>query len=140
LQIFARIESKTLLLPTEDATAADPSVDAMDVAVTAPAASTASTASTTTTAGITKAKAKVKKELTMAEREVQNQKRQARRVAERARKAEAPAAALGEEKRDRLAIMAVRAQAQVVMKMSELLDEAKTDVVIGATSSSSVTS
>jgi hypothetical protein len=61
-------------------------------------------------------------------------------VAEQARKAEAPTAALGEEKQDRLAIMAIRAQAEVVMKMSELLGEAKTDVVVGATSSSSVTS
>jgi hypothetical protein len=45
-----------------------------------------------------KPKAKVKKELTMAVRGVQNQKRQACRVAEQARKAEALAAAAELEK------------------------------------------
>jgi hypothetical protein len=53
------------------ATATDPSVDAVDVAVTGSIAATTPTASTDATA---KAKVKVKKELTAAEREVQNQK------------------------------------------------------------------
>jgi hypothetical protein len=47
--------------------AADPSVDAIDVALTMPTAPTASTAAT---AAIGKPKAKVKKEHTTAEREV----------------------------------------------------------------------
>jgi hypothetical protein len=46
---------------------ANPSVDAIDVALTTP---TAPTASTTATVAIGKPKAKVKKEHTMAEREV----------------------------------------------------------------------
>jgi hypothetical protein len=53
---------------TADA-ATDPSVDAMDVAVTGSVAATAPMTSTDTTA---KAKVKVKKEMTAAEREVQN--------------------------------------------------------------------
>jgi hypothetical protein len=60
-----------------------------------------------TTAAIAKAKGKVKKELTTVEREVQNQKRQG---------------TLEEEKQERLAIMAARAQAQEDMKMRDLLD------------------
>jgi hypothetical protein len=64
---------KIILLPMEAATA-DPSVDAIDVDLTAP---TAPTASTATTADITKLKTRMKKELTAAEREVQNQKRRA---------------------------------------------------------------
>jgi hypothetical protein len=58
------------------AAATDPSFDAVDVAVTGSIAATAPTASTDTTAK-DKAKVKVKKELTTAEREVENQKRQA---------------------------------------------------------------
>jgi hypothetical protein len=50
--------------------AADPSAAAMDVALTAPAAPTTPMTSTATTAAIAKPKAKVKKELTTAEREV----------------------------------------------------------------------
>jgi hypothetical protein len=73
----------------ETAALADPSTDAIDVAHIAP---TTPTASTTTNAVIAKPEAKVK-EWTAAEREVQNQKRQARRVAERASKAEALATA-----------------------------------------------
>jgi hypothetical protein len=97
------------------AAATDPSFDAVDVAVTGSIAATAPTASTDTTAK-DKAKVKVKKELTTAEREVENQKWQARRVAHQTRKAEAMNAALEEERRERLTIVA------------------------GATSSSSVTS
>jgi hypothetical protein len=97
---------KSLLLPMEDAAAVDPSIDAMDVAITAPAVPTAPTAGTTTTEAIAKPKAKVKKELATTVREVQNPKWQARRVAKWARKAKALAAALEEEKRERLAIMA----------------------------------
>jgi hypothetical protein len=48
----------------------------------------------------------VKKEVTAAEREVQNQKRQARRVVQRARKAKAMTAALEEERPEHLTIMA----------------------------------
>jgi hypothetical protein len=55
------------------------SVEAVDVAVTGFVAAIAPTASTTTTADV--AKAKVKKEVTAAERKVQNQKRPARWVA-----------------------------------------------------------
>jgi hypothetical protein len=60
----------------ENATAAgDPSVEAVDVAVTGSITATASTASTSTTAAAkAKPKAKVKKEVTAAEREVQNQR------------------------------------------------------------------
>jgi hypothetical protein len=61
-------------------------------------------------------------------------------LAERERKAEAVTAALEEEKRERIVIMAARAQAQEAMKVRELLDEAKTDVVAGTTSSSLVMS
>jgi hypothetical protein len=89
------------------AAAADQSADTMDVALTIPAGPAASTASTYTTAAIAKAKGKVKKELTTVEREVQNQKRQG---------------TLEEEKQERLAIMAARAQAQEDMKMRDLLD------------------
>jgi hypothetical protein len=65
------------LAPMENTAAAtDPSFDAVDVAVTGSIAATAPTASTDTTAK-DKAKVKVKKELTTAEREVENQKRQA---------------------------------------------------------------
>jgi hypothetical protein len=85
--------------------------DAMDVVVTAPPAPTASMANTTTTTTIAKPKAKVKKELTTTEREVENQKWQARRVGKRSRKGEALAATLGGEKRGHLAIMAARAEA-----------------------------
>jgi hypothetical protein len=115
--------------------AADPSADAMDVALTAPAAPTAPMTSTATTTAIAKPKAKVKKELTTAEREVQNQKRQAPdgRVGKEGR---ALTAALEEEKRECLTIMAARAQVQEAMKVRE----AKTDAVAGTTSSSSVTS
>jgi hypothetical protein len=120
--------------------AADSSTDAMGVALTAPAAPTAPMTSTATTAAIAKPKAKVKKELTTAEREVQNQKRQARQMAEWARKAEALTVALEEEKRECLTIMAARAQVQEAMKVRELLGEAKTDVVAGTTLSSSVMS
>jgi hypothetical protein len=52
--------------------AADPSVDTINVALTVPTTPTSSTANS---AAISKPKAKVKKELTMVEREVQNQKR-----------------------------------------------------------------
>jgi hypothetical protein len=54
--------------------------------------------------------------------------------------AEALAAALDEEKREHLAIMVARAQAQEAMMMRELLGVAKTDVVAGATLSSSIMS
>jgi hypothetical protein len=83
-------------------TAADPSVEAIDVAVTTTVAATAPTTSTATTAAVTKPKpkVKVKKELTAAEREVQ--KRRARRVAQRARKVEMLNAALEEERWERL--------------------------------------
>jgi hypothetical protein len=70
-----------------------PAADGEHLAVTAP------TTNTATTAAIAKPKLKVKKELTAAEREVQNQKRQAHRVAEQARKTEAFNAALEEEER-----------------------------------------
>jgi hypothetical protein len=58
-------------------TTADPSIDAVDVAIIGTIADTTPMASMTTTAAITnpKPKAKVKKEVTTAEREVQNQKR-----------------------------------------------------------------
>jgi hypothetical protein len=64
----------------------------------------------------------------------------ARRVTQQTRKAEAMNAALEEERRERLAIMAARAQAQEAMKLRQLVGEGKTDVVAGAASSSSVTS
>jgi alanyl-tRNA synthetase len=111
----------------------------MDVAVTGSVAATAPTANMDTTAKAN-GKVKVKKELTATEREVQNQKRQARRVAQRTRKAEAMNAALEEERQERLTIMAARAQAQDAMKLRQLVGEGKTDVVAGAASSSSVTS
>jgi TctA family transporter len=120
-------------------TAIDPSIDAVDVAVTGSVVATAPMAITDTTAKA-KPKAKVKKEMTATEREVQNQKWHARRVAQRTRKAEAMAAALEEERREWLTIMAARAQAQEAMKLRELLGEGKTDGVAGAASSSSVTS
>jgi hypothetical protein len=82
----------------------------------------------------------VKKEVTTAEREVQNKKEQACRVAERERKAHAFTVALEEEKRERLTIMVARSQAQEDMKMRELLGEAKIDGLAGATLSSSITS
>jgi hypothetical protein len=91
--------------------AADPSIDATDVAFTANIVATAPMSSTTTTANITKPKVKVKKEVTAAERGVQNQKRQARRVSERARKAHAFTTALEEEKWECLSIMDALAQA-----------------------------
>jgi hypothetical protein len=49
-------------------------------------------------------------------------------------------AALEEERRERLTIMATRAQAQEAMKLRELVSEGKTDALAGAASSSSVTS
>jgi hypothetical protein len=116
--------------------ATDPSVQAVDVAVTGSVVATAPTASMDTTAKA-KPKVKVKKEMTAAEREVQNQKR---RVAQRTRKAEAMNAALEEERRERLTIMAARARAQEAMKLRQLVGEGKTDVMAGAASSSSVTS
>jgi hypothetical protein len=94
------------------AAADNPSIDAEDVAVTTCVEATAPTASTTTTATATakaKHKAKVKKEMTAEEMEVQNQKRQARRVAQWTRKAKAMTAALEEERQERLTIMAARA-------------------------------
>jgi hypothetical protein len=80
------------------------------VAVTGSIAATTPMASTDTTAKA-KPKAKVRKEMTAAEREVQNQKRQACRVAQRTRKAKAMTTALEEEMRERLTIMAAQAQA-----------------------------
>jgi hypothetical protein len=89
-------------------TIADPSVDVIDVAVTGTIADTAPMA---TIAAIAKAKAKpkpkVKKEVIAAERKVQNQKWRARRVAQRARKAEAVTAVLEEEMWERLTILSV---------------------------------
>jgi hypothetical protein len=76
--------------------------DAMDVDVTALVVPTAPTASSTTTTAIAKSKTKMKKELTTMKRKVQNQKRAGK-------KAEALAAALKDEKRERLAIMATQA-------------------------------
>jgi hypothetical protein len=84
------------------ATDTNPSIDAVDVTATALMASTDTTAKA-------KPKAKVKKKMTKAEREVQNQKRQARRVAQQIRKAEAMTAALEEERRERLTLMAAQA-------------------------------
>jgi hypothetical protein len=55
------------------ATATDPIIDAVDIAVTGSIAAITLTANTDTTAKA-KAKVKVKKDLTAAEREVQNQK------------------------------------------------------------------
>jgi hypothetical protein len=126
----------------ENAAGADPSIEAVDVAVAGTIVATAMTASTTTTAAVAKSKpkVKVKKEATATEREVQNQKRQARRVAQWARKAEAVTAALEEERRERLTIMANWAQAQEAMKLHELVGEAKTDTMAGTASSSLVTS
>jgi hypothetical protein len=64
-------------------TVADHSVEAIDVAITGVVAATVPMASTATTTAVAKdkPKAKVKKEVTAVEREVQNQKRLARRVA-----------------------------------------------------------
>jgi hypothetical protein len=118
----------------EAAPTVDPSANAIDVAITVPTTPTASTATT----AIAKPKANVK-ELTSAERKVQNQKRQARRVAERARKADALVVAQEEEKREAV-LMHTQAQVKEVMKMRELLGEVRTNVVVGTTSSSSVTS
>jgi hypothetical protein len=61
-------------------------------------------------------------------------------VAQRTRKAEAVTAAQEEERRERLMIMAARAQAQEAMKLRELVVEAKTNAVAGADSSNSVMS
>jgi hypothetical protein len=60
----------------ENTVAIDPSIDAEDVVVTGYAVAIAPTASTATIVKA-KPKAKVKKEMTAAERKVQNQKRQA---------------------------------------------------------------
>jgi hypothetical protein len=49
-------------------------------------------------------------------------------------------AALEEERRERLTIMATRAQAQEAIKLRQLVGEGNTDAVAGAASSSSVTS
>jgi hypothetical protein len=119
--------------------ATDPSVEAVDVAVTGSVVATALMANTDTTAKA-KPKVKVKKEMTAAEGEVQNQKHQARWVAQRMRKAEAITATLEEERWERLTIMAARAQAQEAMKLWQLIGEGKTDTVAGAALSSSVTS
>jgi hypothetical protein len=73
----------------------DPSVDAVDVDVTA----TVPTISTSPSP-----RSRWKKEVITTKREVQNQKRQAHRVAERARKTETFNAALEEEKREHLNI------------------------------------
>jgi hypothetical protein len=124
---------------TAATTTTDPSVDVVDIEVTGSVTATAPTASTDTTAK-GKPKAKVRKEMTAAEREVQNQKRQARRVAQRTRKAEAMNAALEEERQERLMIMAARAHAQEAMKLRQLVDDGKTNAVVRAASSSSVTS
>jgi hypothetical protein len=63
--------------------ATDPSIDAMDIAITGSVAATAPMASmaTTVTTAKPKPKAKVKKVMTAAERKVQNQKRRVQRVA-----------------------------------------------------------
>jgi hypothetical protein len=61
-------------------------------------------------------------------------------VAQRTRKAEAMTAALEEERREWLTIMAARAQAQEAMKLQELIGKGKIDAVAGAASCSSVTS
>jgi hypothetical protein len=53
----------------------DPSVDAVDVAIIGTIVDTALTTSMNTTAAIAKPEAKVKKEVTTVDREVQNQKR-----------------------------------------------------------------
>jgi hypothetical protein len=111
----------------------------VDVAVIGSIVATALMANTDTTAKA-KPKVKVKKEMTAAEREVQNQKHQARWLAQCTRKAEAITAALEEERRERLMIMAARAQAQEAMKVRQLVGEGKTDAVAEAASSSSVTS
>jgi hypothetical protein len=116
----------------EDA-AADPSADAIDIAPIAP------TTPRTTTAAITKPKTKVKKEWSAAERKVQNQKCQDRRVAERTRKAEATTAT-EEEKWKCLILIHALAQVQEALKMRELLGEVRIDAVTGTTSSSSFTS
>jgi hypothetical protein len=118
----------------ENTIAADPSVEAVDVAVTRIAANSTPTASTATTTAVTKPKVKVKKEMTAAETEFRNQKRQAWRVAQRAIKAGSVTAALEEEKRERMT------RAQETMKLRELVGEAKTDALAGADSSSSVMS
>jgi hypothetical protein len=49
-------------------------------------------------------------------------------------------AALEEERRERLTIMAAQAQAQEAMNLQELVSKTKPDVVAGAALSSSVTS
>jgi hypothetical protein len=59
----------------QNAAAADPSINATDVAFTATVVATAPMTSTATTADIAKPKVKVKKNVTAAGREVQNQKR-----------------------------------------------------------------
>jgi hypothetical protein len=112
---------------------------ATDSAVDAMCSPTMSTAPMTTTTPITgdmampKSKAKVKKELTAAEREVQNQKRQGHRIVGSARNTEALAAIAEVEKQERLVLLHAKANAQEASKMRE------TDAV-GTTSSSSVTS
>jgi hypothetical protein len=93
--------------PTPTRKPDDPSVEAVDVAVTGFVAPIAPTSSAITTADV--AKAKVKKEVTAVERKVQNQKRPARRVAQQAGKGEAVTTALQEERRERLMRMAARA-------------------------------
>jgi hypothetical protein len=132
----------------ENTATADPSVEAVDVAFTGTVVDTTPTASKSTTAAVgkpkpkpkPKPKVKVKKEVTAAEREVQNQKRQVQQVAQWARKAESVTATLEEERQERLTIMVTWAHAQETMKLRELVDEAKTDALAGADSSSSVTS
>jgi murein DD-endopeptidase MepM/ murein hydrolase activator NlpD len=124
---------------TASPTDTDPSFKAVDIAVTGSVAATTPTAIMDTTAKA-KPKVKVKKEMTVAESEVQNQKRQAWRVAQQMRKAEAMNAALEEERRERLTIMDAWAQAQEAMKLRQLVGEGKTDAVDQAVSSSSVTS
>jgi hypothetical protein len=101
------------MLPMEDV--ANPSVDAMDAAVTALVVPTALAASTTTTAAITESKANVKKELTAAKREVQNENGRRLGVDEQARKAEALARSSGGRE--------MRAPRVKAMKMWELLSD-----------------
>jgi hypothetical protein len=86
----------------ENATAIDPSVEVVDVAITGTVAATMPMANMATTAVVAKAKAKVKKQVTTWEREVQNQKRQAQWVAQRVRKDDAVTSALEEERHKRL--------------------------------------
>jgi hypothetical protein len=80
----------------EDA-AADSTADTIDIAPTVPTAPIA--------ADKAKPKGKDKKELTAAKREVQNQKRQDRRVAKRARKVEVLAVIALEEKNEHLVLL-----------------------------------